>query len=174
MDLFSVYVINTLNIISILLPTAVWFKGSFVSWQSAQGPVQEKAVPVLPRADWSQEGTALYNSVEDHTESPTLMDHTFFSLIMLFCTQLIKSSNGISMDSFHISTPLSCFCCWLSLVLSSDLIVAFVLVTTIWFGSLYGLLWQDYLYRERQRRQRKTLGLSATNVYLLDEKALLK
>ncbi len=81
MDFFSVYVINTLNIISILLPTAVWFKGSFVSWQSAQGPVQEKAVPVLPRADWSQEGTALYNSVEDHTESPTLMDHTFFSLM---------------------------------------------------------------------------------------------
>lgn len=36
--LFSVRVINTLNIVSILLPTAVWFKGSFVSWQSAQGP----------------------------------------------------------------------------------------------------------------------------------------
>lgn len=75
----------------------------------------------------------------------------------VFCTQPIKSSNGISIDYFLISTLLSCFCCCFSLVLSSDLLFCWLsppcLVRCCFIG---GLLWQYYLYRERQRRQSKT------------------
>lgn len=139
---FSVYVINTLNIISILLPTAVWFKGSFVSWQSAQGAAQEKAVPVLPRADWSQEGTALCNSTEDKAESPTLVDHAFslsLSLSFFFSLHPTHQIFKWNFNGFlsHKHTIVLFLLFFLSQVLSSDLMAAFVYCHHhVWFAAI--------------------------------------
>lgn len=87
-----VYVIILLNIISVLQPTAARFKGSLVSRPRAPNHIHtatslssllpffltlscslvlshslrhSPAVPVSPRADWSQEGATFLNSGED-------------------------------------------------------------------------------------------------------------
>lgn len=172
---FSVYVINTLNIISILLPTAVWFKGSFVSWQSAQGAAQEKAMPVLPRADWSQEGTALCNSTEDKAESPTLVDHAFSLSLSFFSLhpthQIIKwNFNGFLSHKHTIVLFLLGFFCHSFCRLTWWLLL--FIVTTM-FGSLLSH-WRPPLTglplsretEEAKKNTRLVRGTTTANAYL--------
>lgn len=121
---FSVYVIISLNIISVLQPTAAWFKGSLVSWPRARhsrththqhlSPLSfpfshsvllslplslrlSPAVPVWPRADWSQEGATFLNSGEDWV---TQSQHQAPCVTRLCCFFTIAGrydSNGILM-----------------------------------------------------------------------------
>lgn len=112
--IFSVFVIISLNIISVLQPTAAWFKGSLVSWPRArltythQHPFplsfpfshsvllslslslgHSPALPVLPQADWSQEGATFLNSGEDWV---TQSQHQALCVTQLCCFSLLQSA----------------------------------------------------------------------------------
>lgn len=111
---FSVFVIISLNIISVLQPTAAWFKGSLVSWPRARltythqhpSPLSfpfshsvllslslslghSPALPVLPQADWSQEGATFLNSGEDWV---TQSQHQALCVTQLCCFSLLQSA----------------------------------------------------------------------------------
>lgn len=143
-----VYVIILLNIISVLQPTAARFKGSLVSRPRAPNHIHtatslssllpffltlscslvlshslrhSPAVPVSPRADWSQEGATFLNSGEDWV---TQSQHQPLCVTQLCCFFFFPfpiadryDSNGILMA--YSANPVSLspsICLWICLL----------------------------------------------------------
>ena len=139
--LYSVYVINTLNIISIPWPTAA-VQRKFRIVARCPGPgAYSWALPVLPGAHWRQEGTTLCNSGEKLCQCvprilslccfydslffpPFLLVNNYF-LFLVFSIVDAKVSNGIVMPP----SWQCCYCCYSYLVSPPCRTAVFVVAT---------------------------------------------
>lgn len=137
------YVINTLNIISIPRPTAA-VQRKFCIMARCPGPgARSRAQPASPGAYWSQEGTALCNSGANHARislriflmygidlffilfvSPPFLRISRNFFFFLFVDSIVDAevSDGIWMRSAHW-----CHCCFLPICVSLAFCCWFVL-----------------------------------------------